>query len=360
MATEEKKKSLDTDIDIYDISGEVELAIPEGLTKDLKKEIKNMKNASRQEIKFLLDSYYQTQKMRIAVKNQIDAIKRSADDNADTYCDILTWRLKCLLVEEDGIVKALDTVCKLNPVGKWLTQILGISSILAAGCLSYFELKDNMYATHFISYAGLNDNNRPWLGSEKAKKIVNEVLGDSKEITDEHLAELSIRTQWKYGYLNEHCTKVSKSGKVTRNKQDLINAIAKIPYNKSLKVLMYKIAHSFKLCCNKPNSLYGRLYQERKILETKLNEEGKYADQAKEILATKNFNKNTEAYKYYSQGKLPPAHIQRRAERYATKIFVVHLFEEMYREKYGEAPAPYYVFKLGHKDYIEPEVPFTK
>ena len=163
--------------------------------------------------------------------------------------------------------------------------------------------------------------------------------------------------------LDQACSKYDANGKLVSrtNKTGLINQIAKIPYNKDLKTLMvFKIGESFVKVQNR-DSLYGRLYAERKALETKLNEEGHYAEQAARKLATTKIGKDTEAYKWYSKGKLPPAHIHSRARRWAVKIFVSHVFEEMYRVHYGKAPAPYYVLdKMGHKDYIGPEVPFTR
>lgn len=356
-----KKEQLNENVNVELYEDDVELAIPSGLTKDLKKEIKSIKNISRQEIRFLVDSYYQTQAKRITLQNQIRSVRQSKDDSTDVYCDILDWQLKAQMVQEKGIKDTLELISKNNEVGRWLLQINGIGPVITAGLLSYFDVTGIEYATHFMSYAGLNDNNRPWLGAEKSKQIVNEVLGDSKIITDEHLEELSRLTQWKYGYLNKNCS-VEKNGEVVRNKQALINSIAKIPYNKSLKTLMYKISQSFVKVSYKPESLYGKIYKERKILETELNDKLYYADQAKHILETKNIGKNTDAYKAYSQGKLPKAHIQRRAERYATKIFVSHLFEEMYRVANNKEPARYYILEhgTGHKDYIEPEVEFTR
>ena len=355
------KKTINENLNTTMLEDDVELAIPSGLTKELKKEIKSTKNVGRKEIRFLVDSFYQVQRTRITTQNQIRSIRQEKDDSSDTYCDILEWQLKTQMVQEKGIKDTLKVICENDEVGKWLLSIKGIGPVLAAGCLAYFDVTNIKYATHFISYAGLNDNNRPWLGAEASKKIVEEVLGNSKEITDKHLEELSTRTQWKYGYLNKSCTTVDKDGNIKRSKTSLIKAISKIPYNKDLKLLMYKISQQFVKISYNPDSLYGNLYKERKIIETQLNEELKYADQAKHILETKNIGKDTDAYKAYSQGKLPKAHIQRRAERWATKLFVCHLFEEMYRvANNGEVPEPYYVFKNGHKDYIGPEVEFTK
>ena len=355
------KRNINENIIVTEFKDEVELVIPEGLDKNLKKEIKSIKNVSRKEIRFLVDSYYQVQARRIIIQNQIRSIRQAADDTTDTYCDILEWQLKTQLIQEKGIQDTLKLICQNLEVGRWLLSIKGIGPTLAAGLLAYYDVTGIDYATHFMSYGGLNDNNRPWLGAETSRKIVDEVLNGSKEITDEHLEELSKRTQWKYSYLNEHCTTVTDSGKIKRSKYDLIKSISKIPYNRDLKTLLYKVSQQFVKISYNPDSVYGRIYKERKILETKLNDELHYADQAKKILETKNIGKNTDAYKAYSQGKLPKAHIQRRAERYATKIFVSHLFEEMYRVANNEKPAPYYVLTyMGHKNYIEPEVPFTR
>ena len=86
-------------------------------------------------------------------------------------------------------------------------SIKGIGPTLAAGLLAYFDVTGIEYATHFMSYAGLNDNNRPWLGREKTEKIVNEILGSSKEISDDDLIEIANRTQWSVSYLRDACSK---------------------------------------------------------------------------------------------------------------------------------------------------------
>lgn len=360
--TKEKAKALNENLDADLLEGEVELSIPEGLGKDLKKEIKSVKNASRQEIRCLVDNFYQIQDKRIALQGQIRAIRQESDDlETEAFADILEWQLKTQLIQEKGLKDALNCICQTNEVGRWLMSIKGIGPTLAAGILAYFDVTGIEYATHFMSYAGLNDNNRPWLGKEKTEKIVNEVLDGSKTITDDHLVEIANRTQWSVTYLTNACSKYDEDGNLkSRSKSDLIKAASKIPYNKDLKVLMFKIGESFVKVANR-DSLYGKLILERKAYENEKNEKGEYADQAAAILASKNIGKDTDAYKAYSKGKLPKAHIQRRAVRWATKIFVSHVFEEMYRVANNKKPAPYYILtKDKHRDYIEPEVEFYK
>lgn len=102
-----------------------------------------------------------------------------------------------------------------------------------------------------------------------------------------------------------------------------------------------------------PEGRIRKIYKARKEYEQEKNENGDYADQAEEILRTRNIGKTTEAYKHYSQGKLPPGHIQQRAERYATKIFLSHLHEYWYEVHYGEKPPkPFAIAILGHAHQI--------
>ena len=96
-----------------------------------------------------------------------------------------------------------------------------------------------------------------------------------------------------------------------------------------------------------------------------MNEAGAFAERAANILKEKNFNKSTNAYKAYSAGKLPDAHIIAMAKRKTVTIFISHLFEEMYVVQYGTVPPVPYIFgeTLGngkHRDYIAPEIPFSK
>lgn len=349
-----------TDYDPIDLEGSVELLIPEGLTKDLKKELRNLSGISRQEMRVLIDNYYQVQNRRIALKAQITALLQGSDNvNTDSYCKVLDWELQGQLIQEKGIKDALEAICKSDEVGQWLLSIKGIGPVFAAGMIAYFDIERCNAATQFISYAGQNDNNRPWLGTEGSKKLIEEVVGNSKVITNEHLQTLAIKSGWKFEYLKEAATKTSKRGE-TISKTELVKAMAKVPYNKDLKKMIFLIEESFVKVANR-KSLYGQLIQQRKAIENALNDSGYYADQAAKILATKNIGKDTDAYKAYSIGKLPKAHIHRRACRWAAKIFIVHVFEEMYRVHYGKAPEPFYVFShMGHKDFIDPEVPYTR
>jgi hypothetical protein len=67
-------------------------------------------------------------------------------------------------------------------------------------------------------------------------------------------------------------------------------------------------------------------------------------------LNEKNFNKATDAYKAYSAGRYPPAHIDAMARRYAVKLFLAHMHGEMCRRMLGhEPPLPY---PIAHGDHV--------
>jgi hypothetical protein len=123
----------------------------------------------------------------------------------------------------------------------------------------------------------------------------------------------------------------------------------KRPFNARLKVLCFKIGESFVKVSGNDKDIYGKIYLQRKEIERQRNEAGQFADQAKVKLETFKIGKDTDAYKAYSSGKLPPAHIHARARRYAVKMFLSHFWEEWYMRYYGkEPPLPYPIAFLGH------------
>lgn len=319
---------------------------------------------NREEVRFLVDLYYQIQDRRITLQNQIRSLEQGFDHKSDNSSyNILKWSLENAQTEEKSLKNTLDAVVTNTPVGDWLKSIVGIGPVFTAGLMANLDIEKANYATHFISYAGLNDNNRPWISRADATKIVNDVLNSSNIITEDHLEELAKRTKWHYSVLLEKCTVLDKNNNPTgkRSKEKLISAICMTPYNANLKTLCWLIGESFVKVSGNPSSLYGKLYRERKVYETTKNEAGEYAEYAALQLKTKNYSsKKTGAYDAYTNGILPDAHITSRCKRYAVKIFLSHLFEEMYREHYKKIPAGYYTIdKLGHKDIILPEVPYT-
>lgn len=349
-----RKKSDINENDIIEVNEEYEKYDIETITPS-KTGLQKIKSVDKNDIKTMVKLFYETQRLRIIANGTVTAgTKNNEEAIVDAFAeDVLDYKKI-----EKNISNQLQAICKSQEVGRWLLSIKGIGPVLAAGLLSYFDITKAEYASAFISYAGLNDNNRPWLGREKSEKILNEILDGRKTITDEDVIEYAAKTGWKYNYFvknayNEKTDKWSKS--------ELVKASSKIPYNKELKVLLWKVGCSFEYQKNKEDSVYGRLLAERLTYETKMNEEGAYADQAKKKLEEYNIGKDTVAYSYYIEGKLPPAHIRMRALRWVEKILVSHLFEEMYRVQYNKVPPRYYALEHlegEHNIDIEPEVPY--
>jgi len=87
---------------------------------------------------------------------------------------------------------------------------------------------------------------------------------------------------------------------------------------------------------------YRKIYDARRAYEEEKNERGDYAALAEKILKGSQFAKTTEAYKAYSQGKLPKGHLKSRAQRYMEKEFLKRLWVEWRRTMRDAMPAEPY------------------
>ncbi len=189
---------------------------------------------------------------------------------------------------ENQVRRALDAYSDSDPVGRWMRGIVGIGPVIAAGLLAHIDIHKAPTVGHIWRFAGL-DPTSTW---EKGQKR---------------------------------------------------------PYNAALKVLCWKAGESFIKTQGHPEAVYGPLYAERKAMEIERNERGDFADQAAAILEKKKIGKTTDAFKAYSAGKLPPAHIHARARRFAVKLFLSHLHEVWFEHEFGrEPPIPYIIAHGDH------------
>ena len=209
--------------------------------------------------------------------------------------DVLRWLATENRVLEECIKLALDLYSGDHPIGKRMRTVIGIGPVIAAGLLAHIDITRAQTAGAIWRYAGLDPT-----------------------------------SEWKKGQ--------------------------KRPFNASLKTLCWKLGESFVKVSGNEKSMYGRLYKERKELEVAKNEAGDFADQAKAKLARYNISKTTDAYKAYSSGKLPRAHLHARAKRVAVKMFLSHLHEIWYEMETGEkAPVPY-IFTFSHHTHrVDPD-----
>ncbi len=107
-------------------------------------------------------------------------------------------------------------------MGKWAMEQCGIGPVLSAGLLVHLEIEQAPTAGHLWSYAGF-DPTREWKKGEKR------------------------------------------------------------PFNAKLKTLCFKIGESFVKVKSREQDVYGKIYKERKALEMSRNEQGLFAEQAKEM-----------------------------------------------------------------------------
>jgi len=359
------------DIHIPGIEDELKPAVSR-LDKDLRRAAKEMGKA---EARFLVDTYYAMQEARKRSANQVRAMKADEEPKAtegemqaeeilevkpddetgkkkkkkkkEEPHSLIEWYAAQNKFMEDQIKVGLDLYSLNHPVGEYMRSVKGIGPVIAAGLLAYIDIDRAPTVGHIWRIAGL-DPTISWLGREKASKIVTDVVGKSKKITPEMVAELAVRT----GRRADKITLVADDGGAVA----LRKYLALRPWSQSFKTLCWKAGDSFcKFSTGENPSYYGVLYRQRKAWEIQKNESGGNAAAAARYLKEKNFGKETAAFKAYTDGKLPDGQIDARARRWAVKIFLAHVHQFWYEHHHGKpAPNPYPIEHLGHTHMIEP------
>lgn len=132
---------------------------------------------NRKVLLYLIDQYYQSQEYRIRAQNQARSLLQGFDDNEDKDQLIFVEKeVNNAIIQEALNKKYMDIVTKNIDVCRWMREIVGIGPIFSAYLYASFDVKAGKYNTNFLSYAGLNDNNNPWLGNTKANELVDEAV----------------------------------------------------------------------------------------------------------------------------------------------------------------------------------------
>jgi hypothetical protein len=228
--------------------------------------------------------------------------ERTLSESGEPH-DVMTWLAGQRETLELQIRRALDAYSGAQPAGVWARSIVGIGPVIAAGLLCHIDIKLAPTVGHIWRFAGLD----PTVKWDKGKKR---------------------------------------------------------PWNGSLKRLCFLIGESFVKVHNNEHDVYGKVYVSRKAYEITKNEAGAFAAQAAASLAAKKFGADTDARKHYESGKLPPARIHLRAERYAVKLFLAHLHHVMHELEYKRPPDKPYILSdaahlahpelAGHTHFIAP------
>lgn len=216
---------------------------------------------------------------------------RATGEAAEPHA-VLLWLAGNTDTLESNIRRALDAYTDSKVVGRWSKSIVGIGPVIAAGLLAHIDITRAATVGKIWRFAGLDPT-----------------------------------VTWGKGQ--------------------------KRPWNADLKRLCWIIGECFTKVSGHKDDVYGKLYIMRKAIEQERNEAGAYADQAVASLAAKKFGADTQARKHYEGGRLPPARIHLRAQRYAVKIFLSHWHQVAFESHFGTpAPKPYVLTHLGHVDEI--------
>ena len=326
----------------------IEVTKPRKMTRREMREVIGDKPIHRAEMRHMVDLYNQIQHFRMAGTNQVGAAERSGEPPGDFAKHIM----KKLHGTEEEIARYLDEMVSQTAVGTWAKSIVGVGPVIAAGFLAHIDIRQAPTVGHIWRFAGL-DPSQSWLGAVKARALVAELAGSGP--LEELIPVVAGRVGCKTETLRKFATSDINDKPIKLTEESLSKAAAKRPWNAALKVLCWKLGESFVKTYNNPEGYYGQVYVSRKVTEEAMNNAGKFADQAASILKSKRLGKSTEAYKAYSQGKLPPAHIHARAKRYAVKLFLAHYHWVAYESEYGAPPPkPFVIEHLGHADLLTP------
>ena len=263
------------------------------MKKTKKAEAITVTPSTEQEVRLIVDTYYQLQKVRVATGNQESAIARGVDAPSHESPVIAQTKAGLEAVEKE-IVKYLDYWRESQPTYPWMRRVYGIGPVLSAGLMAYVDLRKANHPSAIWKYAGLV----PFARRERGKK-----------------------SEW----------------------------------NAQLKLLCYKIGDCFVKFSGRSECFGGSLYRKKKAFYVSKNEAGGFAETCKREIDSGRFSKGTDAYRSYLAGRLPDGRVDLMARRYAVKLFL-SAYWQVGRQALGlPTHNPWVEEHGGHADIIRPE-----
>lgn len=294
---------------------EVKIEELERLSKDLRAAAGEM---GRDEVRFLVDSYYQVQDFRKASANQERALSTGGEPH-----DMVGFFAAQFDVLEAQLKRALDSFSSADAMGSWSREHVGIGPVIAAGLTAHIDITRAPTVGHIWRFAGLDPTTR-WAKGERRPwnadlKVLCWKIGES-------FARFSTREDCFYGqvYRQRKAYELERDAKVREIRPPIKG------WNDPVLIVVDGSDHWFV---------------------------GGNAAAAAETLKTRNI-RDKELLATYRSGHLPAGRLDQRARRYATKLFLAHWHGEAYRRHYGtEPPLPYAISHLGHAHEIKAPVP---
>ncbi len=282
-----------------------ETAVARRLTADIRLTARDL---SMRSARYLVDLYYQLQKLRIAT----DAMVRSAAEGESTGA--LAAMSDLVRGAEERAKVALGEWSLSHPLGRWARQFRGIGPVIAAGLIAHTWEYDFRTVSSLWRFAGL-DPTRTWERGEK--RPWNAKL---KTLLVFRLGESFVKQQSKPSFYGQ----LFAQRKAREWRRNLNGEYKDLALENAKRVGKGTIAWKWNSGLVDP-------------------------DWARERAAG---GHGMEAPPKAAEGKglpmLSPAHIHARARRWVAKCFAAHLWEMTYRLKHnGEKPPRPYIFDVG-------------
>lgn len=306
-----------------------------------------------QELRFLVDWFYQIQELRTITENQERAAQQSGEPGV-----FISWQaaeFRNYEADIDHLLKLYIKETELNQgLINWCDQVTGLGHRLTIGLLAHIDMTQAKSAGSLWSFAGL-DPNMKWNRADKVTSVMQEVLGrKGGTLSDDEVLELCEHFHRKFNTIIKYSTE-STAKKKGYTWKSVSTAISRRPFNARLKKLCYLISDQFVKNSRRESCYYGQRYREFKAEEMLANRRGENKARARHELRTKNYSKGTTTYKALSDDKLSDGHIDARARRRAVKLFLSHYFEVGYYDLHGVgAPLAWVLEFGGHSEYIPP------
>jgi len=255
---------------------------------------------SDKQSRYIVDMYFSVQRTLASIKLQLTSAEKAGEPR-----QFIEWLKKTFTRFKNVLAATLHKYAERSVTGRWMLAQYGIGPVISAGILAHVDF-DRMSTDKYVGpiwrYAGLDPT-----------------------------------VEWK--------------GRGHRR-----------PWNGRLRVICWYAGQAFMKFAKRPECYYGQLYLKRLEYETRKNENGDYADQAREKLEqAKKHRKNTSrmdsAMKVWESGKLTEPHLKARARRHSVKLFLSHFHMVEYFTRYDEwPPEPFIVAhaKPQHNDLVYP------
>lgn len=291
---------------------------------------------SKAEAKYLMNYFFKIQALRVGSGN---LQKRIVSDDEDDPLRVSSFMINNLFHLEKQLKSIFDIYSDRHLSSRWVRSH-GLGSKIATALQVYIDVTKVRHVSQVWKFMGLNAN-KHWITMKEAQEIVTRcreiVAGDDP--TSAHLDWISARVKRPRPALEETAL-LCGVGSLTWS--GIEGALVVRPWHRRLRTISIHMGMQIQRHSSYTD-FYNALYKERKSYEYERNERLMYKEQAAKKLATGSFKLGTSPHKWYSQGMLPPVHIQTRSMRWTTKLFMSHYFDVAYYEIYGKLPEPPYI-----------------